>query len=82
MHLQDNRGIQQTHIHTAFMATLQRWARKSHETRAAQWTGQSSPHRRETNGHNAVSECQNPRQLNHQTRQSMFAANRRLSKKK
>jgi hypothetical protein len=32
-----------------------------------------------TNGHNAVSECQNPRQLERQTRQSMFATNRRLS---
>ena len=32
-----------------------------------------------TNGHNAVSECQNPRQLERQTGKSMFAANRRLS---
>ena len=32
-----------------------------------------------TNGHNAVSECQSPRQLERQTRQSVFAANRGLS---
>ena len=31
------------------------------------------------NGHNSGSECQNPRQLDRQTRQSMFNANRRLS---
>ena len=32
-----------------------------------------------TIGHNSGSECQNPRQLDRQTRQGMFAANRHLS---
>ena len=36
-------------------------------------------HNCKTNGHNTVSECQNARQLERQTRLSMFAANRRLS---
>ena len=36
-------------------------------------------HNCKTNGHNAVSECQNPRQLELPTGQSMFAASRRLS---
>ena len=36
-------------------------------------------HNCKTNRHNAVSECQCPRRLERPTRQSMFAANRRLS---
>ena len=35
-----------------------------------------------TNGHNTGCKCQNPRQLHRQTRQGMFNANRRLSKRK
>ena len=36
-------------------------------------------HTHKTSGHNSGSECQNPRQLDRQTRQSMSDANRRLS---
>ena len=36
-------------------------------------------HECKTNGHNSGSECQNPRQLDRQTRQSMSGTNRRLS---
>jgi len=65
------------HIHRCWHSHAEVFAFKHVDTHT-----HTNTHDCKTNEHNSGSECQNPRQLDRQTRQSMSNTNRRLSEKK